>query len=162
LLSQTSAGGALFTLSMPASRNRLLGVRAVAGLAELLVLALVPSFLIPLLSPAIGETYGVGNALIHSVCLFIAGATFFSLAFLLSTVFSDLWRPLLIALSVVAVLALCEQVFRDLSRYSIFRVMNAEVYFRTGELPWLGLLASTAASVAMLYGAAINIAHRDF
>jgi len=40
--------------------------------------------------------------------------------------------------------------------------MNAEVYFRTGELPWLGLLASTAASVAMLYGAAINIAHRDF
>ena len=43
LLSQASGGGALFTLSLPVSRNRLLGVRAATGLAELLVLALVPS-----------------------------------------------------------------------------------------------------------------------
>jgi hypothetical protein len=40
--------------------------------------------------------------------------------------------------------------------------MNGEVYFRTGELPWQGLLASAAASAAMLYAAAMNIAHRDF
>ena len=40
LLSQASGGGALFTLSLPVSRNRLLGVRAATGLAELLVLAL--------------------------------------------------------------------------------------------------------------------------
>ena len=162
LLSQPSGSALLFTLSMPASRNRLLGVRAAAGLAEFLVLAFVPSLLIPLLSPAVGETYGVGNALIHSVCLFIAGAAFFSLAFLLSTVFSDLWRPLLIALSVAVVLGLCESAFRDLSRYGIFGVMSGEGYFRTGELPWLGLLGSAAASAAMLYGAAINIARRDF
>src|SRR5258708_1825514 len=54
LLSQPSGGAVLFTLSMPASRNRVLGVRAAAGLAELLVLAMVPSLLIPLLSPAVG------------------------------------------------------------------------------------------------------------
>ena len=160
LLSQRSGG--LFTLSLPVSRNRLLGVRAVAGLAEFLVIAFIPSLLIPLLSPAVGETYGVPDALIHGVCVFMAGATFFSLAFLLSTVFNDLWRSLLIALSVAVVLALSEQMFRDLSRYGIFRVMSAEVYFRAGELPWEGLLASAAASAAMLYGAAINIGRRDF
>ena len=162
LLSQTSGGAALFTLSLPVSRSRLLGVRAAAGLAELLVLAFVPSLIIPLLSPAVGETYAVRDALIHSACLFIAGAAFFSLAFLLSTVFSDVWRPLLIALSVAVVLAVCGQVFRDLSRYGIFRVMSAEDHFRTGNPPWKGLLASAAASAAMLYGAAINIARRDF
>jgi hypothetical protein len=43
LLSQTSGGAALFTLSMPASRTRLLGVRAATGLAKLLVLAIVPA-----------------------------------------------------------------------------------------------------------------------
>src|SRR5262249_45820481 len=45
--SQASAGGTLFTLSLPVSRNRLLAVRGGAGLAELLVLAVVPSLLVP-------------------------------------------------------------------------------------------------------------------
>ena len=157
-----SGGAALFTLSLPVSRPRVLGIRAAAGLAELLVLMVVPSLLIPLLSPAIGETYSVTNALVHGVCLFIAGATFFSLALLLSTVFNDVWRPLLIALVVAIVLALCEQAFPDLSRYGIFRVMSAEDYFRAGEVPWQGLLVSAAASAAMLYGAAFSIARRDF
>jgi hypothetical protein len=162
LLSQASGGGALFTLSLPATRNRLVGVRAATGLMELLVLALVPSLLLPVLSPMVGQTYGIGDALIHSACMFIAGAVFFSLAFLLSTVFSDVWRPPLIVVCVATVLALFEQVFRDVSRYSLFGIMRAEVYFRGGGLPWLGLLASAAVSVAMLYGAVVNVAHRDF
>jgi len=162
LLSQSSGGGALFTLSLPATRNRLLGVRAATGLAELLALAFVPSLLFPMLSPTIGQTYGIVDALIHSACLFIAGTVFFSLAFLLSTVFSDVWRPLLIALCAAIVLAICENVFRGLSRYSLFRVMSAEVYFRGSGLPWLGLLASAAVSVAMLYAATRNIARQDF
>ena len=37
LLSQAIGGGALFTLSLPVSRERLLGVRAATGLAELAV-----------------------------------------------------------------------------------------------------------------------------
>ncbi len=162
LLSQASGGAALFTLSMPASRGRLIGVRAATGLGELLVLALVPSLLIPLFSPAVGQSYGVGNALVHGSCLFVAGAAFFSLALLLSTVFGDLWRPLLIALAIAVVWAVCQQIFRELSPYSIFRVMNGETYFRRGELPWPGLMASAAASAAMVYGAATNLARRDF
>ena len=162
LLSQASGGGALFTLSLPTSRNRLIGVRAATGLAELLVLAVIPSLVLSVLSPAVGQTYGVGDALVHGACMFIAGAVFFSLAFLLSTVFSDVWRPSLIVLCVATVLALCEQVFRDLSRYSIFQLMSGEVYFRSGGLPWLGLVASAALSVAMLYAAARNIARQDF
>jgi hypothetical protein len=162
LLSQASGGGTLFTLSLPATRNRLLGVRAATGLAELLVLAFIPSLLLPVLSPAIGQAYGIGDALIHSACMFLAGAVFFSLAFLLSTVFSDIWRPPLIVLCGAAVLALCEPVLPGLSRYSLFRVMSAEVYFRGGGLPWLGLFASAAVSVAMLYAATRNIARQDF
>jgi ABC-2 type transport system permease protein len=162
LLAQSSGGGALFTLSLPATRNRLLGVQAATGLAELLVLAFVPSLLLPVLSPTIGQTYGIGDAMVHSACMFIGGAVFFSLALLLSSVFSDVWRPLLILLCVATVLALFEHVFRDMSRYSLFGVMSAEVYFRGGGLPWLGLLASAALSVAMLYAASRNIARQDF
>jgi len=162
LLSQASRGGALFTLSLPVSRNRMLGVRAATGLAELLVLAFVPTLLLPVLSPAVGETYGIADALVHGACLFVAGTVVFSLAFLLSTVFSDVWRPALIAACAAAVVGLCEPFFPDLERHGLFGIMSGEVYFRGGGVPWLGLLASTAVSAAMLYTAGKNIARQEF
>src|SRR5436853_1876269 len=62
------SGGVLFTLSLPVSRRRLLGVRAASGLAELFILILIPSLLIPMLSPAIAERYSIASTLIYSVC----------------------------------------------------------------------------------------------
>jgi ABC-type transport system involved in multi-copper enzyme maturation permease subunit len=162
LLSQVSRGGAIFTLSLPVSRRRLVGVRAVTGLGEILVLALVPSVLVSLLSPAIGESYRLGDALVHGLCVFMAGTVFFSLTFLLSSIFLDIWRPLLIALALAMVLSFIAQLFPGVSSYSVFGVMGAESYFRAGQLPWLGLLVTAAASAIMLHVAALNLARRDF
>ena len=162
LLAQSTRGGALFTLSLPVSRARLLAVRAATGLVELVALAFAPSLILVALSPAIDQSYGVGDALVHSACLVVAGSVFFSLAFLLSTVFSDIWRPLLIALVVAAALAVAGKLVPGLSRFSVFSVMSAESYFRGGGLPWLGLLASAAASLAMLVAATRNIERQDF
>lgn len=155
------SGGAIFTLSLPISRPRLLGVRAATGLAELFVLVFAPSLLMPLLSPAIRQSYGVGTALIHSACFFIAVSVFFSLAFLLSTIFDDPWRPLLIALAIAFALALVDKLLRA-PAFSLYRVMSAETYFRTGHVPWGGLLASAAASALFYYAAVANIVRRDF
>ena len=155
------SGGATFTLSLPISRPRLLGIRAATGLAELFVLVFAPSLLIPLLSPAIRQSYGVGTALIHSACFFIAVSVFFSLAFLLSTIFDDPWRPLLIALAIAFALALVDKLLRA-PAFSLYRVMSAETYFRTGHVPWGGLLASTAVSALFYYAAVANIVRRDF
>ena len=162
LLSQMSGGGALFTLSLPVSRARLLTVRAGTGLAELLALSLVPSLLLPLLSPGVGESYRIEDALVHGMCLFVAGSVFFSLSFLLSTVFTDIWRPLLVALFVAAVLAIGEQFVDGLSRYGLIATMSGERYFRGSGVPWIALLASAALSAAMLYGSSVNLARRDF
>lgn len=162
LLSQMSGGGGLFTLSLPVSRRELVTVRAAAGLAELLLLAVVPSLVISILSPGIGQRYGVGDALVHATCLFVAGAVFYCLSFLLSTVFSDVWRPLLLALLAAGLLALADQFVDGLSRYSVIGAMNGERYFRGGGLPWPGLLISVALSAVMLYSAAVNLARRDF
>jgi hypothetical protein len=155
------SAGSLFTLSLPVSRERLLGVRAAAGLAELFALAFVPSLVIPLLSPSIGESYEVSRALIHGLCLFAAAAVFFSLAFLLSTMFSDPWRPLLIALGIALAIALAGQLFRT-PLLGVFRVMSGEEYFRGARVPWTGLLASAAVASALHYGAVRNFARRDF
>jgi ABC-2 type transport system permease protein len=162
LLSQMSGGGALFTLSLPVSRRRHLAVRGGIGLVELLVLALVPSLLVPLLSPAVGQSYGVGDAIAHAFCLFVGGAVFFSLAFFLSSVFGDVWRPLLIALGTAALLALGEQFVDVLSDHGLIATMSGQKYFRGGGLPWTGLAVSAALSAAMLHGAVRNLARRDF
>ena len=90
------------------------------------------------------------------------GTVFFSMAFLLSTVFADVWRPLLIVVCVSTVLALAEGVFQDAAPIGIFRVMSAETFFRGGGLPWIGLAAAAAASSALLYAATRNIARQDF
>jgi hypothetical protein len=161
-LVSSSGGGALFTMSLPISRHRLVAIRAATGLSELLVIAVVSSLVIPMVSPAVGQTFSVGSASVYALCWFVAGTVFYSLALLLSTVFSDVWRPLLIACGVAFAWALLDFVLRDLAPFSIFRVMSAETYFRTGSLPWLGLIASAAISASVLYGAAVNFARRDF
>jgi ABC-2 type transport system permease protein len=156
-----SSRAALFALSMPASRARVAGVRAATALMELLVLALVPSLLIPLLSPAVGQHYGLGDTAVHSVSLFLAGSVFFSLAFLLSAVFDDLWRPMLItcavALSQTLVGALVGLPFSGM-----LRVMSAESYFRSGQVPWVGLGLALTAGLLMLYAAVAVVERRDF
>lgn len=162
LPSQSSEGSSLFTLSLPVTRNRLLAVRAATALAELLVLALVPAIVLSVLSPTIGQTYSIADGLVHAVCLFVAGAVFFSLAVLMSAVFNDVWRPLLIVLVVVALLAFGEQFFSGWGRYGLFRVMSAETYFRGGGLPVVGLVASATLALAMFYGASVVVNRRDF
>jgi hypothetical protein len=154
-------GGGLFTLSLPVSRNRCSDPGA-TGLAELLTLAVLPSFLLPALSPMIGQACPIEDVLVHGACMFVARSVFFSLTFLLSTVFGDVWRPLLFVIVGAGVLAILEQLFRGLSRCSVFRVMSAETYFRGNGLPWLGLLVSAAVSLSMLLLASRNIARRDF
>jgi ABC-type transport system involved in multi-copper enzyme maturation permease subunit len=161
LLAQASRGGALFMLALPVSRRRLLGVRAAAALAELLILALIPALLIPLLSPAIGQSYSFADAIVHGTCMFIAGSVLFSITFLLSTVFSDVWRPPLIALCLAVVARLLERFFGG-EHLSLLAVMTAESYFRGGGVPWQGLLVSAAVSAALLYAATRTIARQDF
>ena len=152
----------LFTLSLPVSRQRLVSVRAAAGLAELLVIIVVSFLMIPMFSPSVGQSYSIGAALVHALCAFVASAAFFSLAALLSTSFSDIWRPLLIACAAAVVLWIAGEVIADLAPYSIFTLMSGEEYFRSGQVPWIGLLVTASLSAAMLYAAVLNIERRDF
>jgi hypothetical protein len=157
----SAPAGALFTLSLPVSRARLLGVRTATALAEVFALSFGSSLLIPLLSAAIGQHYAIADAVIHSACFFVAVSAFFMVAVFFSTIFDDPWRPPLLALAVAVVLSLLNRAFRR-PAYSGFGVMSAESYFRSGHLPWLGLLAIAVVSAA-LYGVAVAmLRRRDF
>jgi len=159
---QGTRGGALYTLSLPTSRTRLLAVRAGTGLAELAVLAFIPSIVITLLSPTIGQSYSVGDVLVHGLCLFVAGAAVFCLTVFFSTQFADAWSPALLALIVVVVQSAAEFVLPTLRPYTLFRTMSGESYLLDGALPWAGLLVSVTASAVLLLAADRNLRRRDF
>ena len=156
-----SGQATLFTLSLPVSRNRLIGTRAAVGLAELLALAVVPSLVLPLLAPSIGQSYSLVDVLVHGACMFAVGAVFFSLAALLSNEYSDVWRPVMIVCVIAACLGMLEYV-PAFSRYGMFRVMNGETYYRQAGLPWIGLLINAGIAAALLRTAAVKLAQRDF
>jgi hypothetical protein len=151
--------GTMFTLSLPVSRNRWLATRTVIGLGELLALAVIPSLVIPVASTLIGQHYDVSTALVHSLCLFVVCAMFFCFALLFSTMFADTWRPLLFACGIALVAGLLES---EIGFYGFFRVMSGWTYYRTASVPWIGLFVSAAISAALLYGAAVNVARKDF
>ena len=157
LLAQTRGGAAMFTLSLPASRRDLLWSRIGTAFVELAALAILPSVLVPILSPAVGQHYSLIDALVHALCVIAGGTIFFSLATLLSTVFVDIWRPILLSCAVAFGMAVVEASTFSGSPYGIFGAMNAEIYFRTGALPWPGLAVSVMASAAMLYAALLNV-----
>lgn len=160
ILSQ--GGGELYTLSLPTSRRAILFVRAALGFGELLLMTFVPCVIIAVAAPAIGERFAMASALVHATCLFVACGVFFSLALLLSTSYSDVWRPLLIALAAALVVSFVEDMARGVTPFGIFTLMTGESYFRSAHVPWVNLAAAAALSIAMVYAAALNIERRDY
>lgn len=159
LLTETKKGSALFTLSLPVTRKQLLGARIGTGLAQCFAIAMIPPLAIPLLAPAVGQHFSVVDALAHGLCLFFVGALFFSLASFLSTLFGDIWRPLLIGVFIACIAALAQFAAPE---FGVFKVMSGERYFRSGALPWMGLVTSAVLATALLYSAAETLERRDF
>lgn len=159
LLSESTKGSALFTLSLPITRKQIIGARTMTGLAQCLLIAIIPPLSISILAPTIGQQFTVVDALAHGICLFFVAAVFFSLASFLSTLFGDLWRPMLISIGIACAIAMLSF---TVPQIRLFSVMNGESYFRTGTLPWAGMLTSAVLATALLYSAAETLERRDF
>lgn len=157
-----SRRGGIYTLSLPVSRTRLVLTRTLVVTAEVFALAMVPPLLLPVLSPAIGESYAFTDALAHGFALFAGGAALFGIALLMSAIFDDVWRPILVVIGVGMIVVLIEEVSPQLGRLTMFSVMSGESYYRGNGMPWFGMAISVAASAALVWGAVVTVARRDF
>jgi hypothetical protein len=149
--------GALFSLALPVPRGRWIGTRAGTAVAELFVLAVAPSVTFAVLAPRVGEQFAATEALVYGLSAFAGASLFLGLALLLSTLFNDVWRPLL--LTCVSALAIGVAVPRG---HGLFLAMGGSSYFFSGTLAWPELLVSAAAASGLGYAAAARIARRDF
>ncbi|HJR71363.1 MAG TPA: hypothetical protein VKA43_15070 [Gammaproteobacteria bacterium] len=155
-----SGSGALFSLALPVSRGRWIGTRAAAGLAELFVLALVASVAVPVVASLAGEQFGLAEAAVYGACAFVGASLFFAVAMFFSTLFNDVWRPLL--LTCLAALAVATAGLLLPENGGLFAAMRGGSYFYDGGLPWAELLVSAAGAAGLIYAAAANVARRDF
>jgi hypothetical protein len=155
-----SGSGALFSLALPVSRERWIGTRAGLGVAELFVVALAPSIALPLLAPLVGEQFSFVDAVVYGFCAFIIASLFFGVAVYLSTLFNDVWRPLLLTCLVALALATVGLLLPE--NRGLYAAMAGGGYFYDGSLPWAELLLGAAGAAALVYAAAANIARRDF
>jgi ABC-2 type transport system permease protein len=162
IVSQAARGGGLFTLSLPVSRQRLVLTRAGMALGELSVLALVPALTLSLVSPAVGQGYGVGDALIHGVCLFLGGTVFYAIPFLISSLTEHVWVPPLAMIATAVVITTLRAFNPGITQLTLAPIVSAESYFRGGGLPWPGLLIAAGVSTLFIYVAVRNVARRDF
>jgi hypothetical protein len=155
-----SGSGALFSLALPVSRRRWIQTRAGLGLAELFVVTLAPSLALTVLAPLVGEQLSLSECVVYGACAFVVASLFFSASVFLSTVFNDVWRPLL--LTCLAAIAIAAIGMALPEGHGLFAAMAGESYFYDASLPWPELLLSGAGAVALVYAAAANIARRDF
>jgi hypothetical protein len=154
--------GAIFTLTLPVSRRRLMAVSITTELLELGGLALIPMLSIVLLAPTVGETYAIGDAVVHGLHVFVGGVVFYGLARLLATVLDDRASPILITLTLAVIVAQCARFVPMAEPFNPTGVMVGESYFRTGTPAWAGLLACLAGAAALLYVSLRAIDRRDF
>jgi len=160
LLSQTAASR-LFTLSLPVSRERLLAARAAAGLGQMLALTVVPALVIVLVSPLVGRSFPLLEALAYALCAFVGSAVFFSVAFFFSSLFGSVWAPIVLTLCAGAALGALDRI-TGADRFSLIRMVHGESYFRGHGLPWPMLAVSLAVSATLLYAGTRLVARQDF
>ncbi len=162
VVAESARGSALWTLSLPLSRRRLLGVRAAVGALELLALALVPSLLVPALSPLIGKSYPLTTAVAYALIMYGGGLVLYTFTLLLSNIFGDQLKPIIIGLAVVFALGLLSLFSKTLADYGLYAVMSGQRLYFEGTPPWAGLAASLAAAAALYLLALRVLERRDF
>jgi ABC-2 type transport system permease protein len=156
LLEEASGGSASFTLSLPVTRARLVSVRAAVGVAEVCVLAFVPTAAVLGLAPLLHESYAVGDAIRFSMQWAAAGAVLFAVAFQFSTWLSGAYASLTGSIIAVGAYALAVNLtpVQQVPALNVFALMGR-------SHPDLLRLAGTGLASAVIIAASAWVTDRQ-
>jgi ABC-2 type transport system permease protein len=164
---EKAAGVAGFTLSLPVSRQQLVMVRAAVGVAEVIMLAVVPSLLIWAISALTGNQYPLGDAISHAILMVGGGLIFYGLGVLLSHLMQGELSVPTLGLGSCLALYLAFQLL-ELETYNPFDLMSGKHYLDpqtfllVGALPWLPLCLFFVIALGMVFISARIAESRDF
>ncbi len=121
---EKATGAALYSLGLPVTRLRLFFIRAALACAEAFALGLVSAFLIPIVSPFVGESYPFGQALAFGALTSAAGLVIVAAGLLLSEMFEGEFTATAVGLCALTIIFLSYKA-ETLSGWNVFDVMSA-------------------------------------
>lgn len=157
----SAAPGVAYALSMPISRRRLAGVRMAIGFLELAAAAILGSLLVSALARTQAQSFPIRDTLIHAWLALVGVAALYGLFVFLSATVGELNKAMLGG-AVLLLYGLLTFLIDGVRRYSVFRLMTGDTYFLTGEIPWAGVVACCAFSLAMMLASVRIVEGRDF
>ena len=156
LVREKVLGSADFTLSLPVTRRRLVGVRAALGVSQSLILGLLPFVSVPLLSLVMGKSYPYTQTLLFAFLMTVGGIVYFCLGFFLSTALAGEYAPAAIGVLMLILVNQFSRQFEVLKPFnpqdflSGLHYLDKSTYFLEGPLPWSGIAVSLACAVTLL------------
>lgn len=142
LLREKAVGASSFTLALPVSRARLMGVRIATGFVEAMALVIVPWIAMFLIGSIVGKTHDFGQASFYIILLAGGGLLFFAIALLVSSLVEGEYTAPVVSYGVVIAIAVAFS-DRSLRAYNPWAfIMGAEYYDRrtallVGPIPWM-------------------------
>lgn len=169
LIREKAVGESSFTLSLPVSRTRLLGIRIIVGMLQAILAAVLPWVAIVFITNNAGKPFPVSQAALYLLLLVSGGLVYFALAILISTVIEGEYTVPAIAygLTVLTVILFGNISYTD-PYLNIGKFMTGGFLFDTRtyllrpEIPWPGLIACWSAAALMLFVSIKITARYDF
>jgi ABC-type transport system involved in multi-copper enzyme maturation permease subunit len=160
LMQERAQGTAGFTLSLPVSRSRLIGIRALVGLAEVFALALVPAITIAVWSPMTGQSYPLAQSLQFTILWSIGGSAILGITILFSAIVASEYSAWILCFCSVMLYSAAVNI-TGLQRFpslDLFKTMSGSgmPYFDfsrhtlSGPLPWISLLVFLAIALSFI------------
>ena len=157
-LSREAAHGTSgFTLSLPISRLRVFGSRAIVAIGELFALTLIAMIAIVVGSRIMQLPYPIDHGITHLATLFAGGLVFLAAALCLSEFTEGENTPVVIALGAVGLLYFLMQPYVDGAPLDWFAIPFAVPKLMAGppdinsvrDISWVGLAASLSAAAIL-------------
>lgn len=169
LMREKAVGASSFTLALPVTRKRLMGVRIAVGLLQAVSLAAVPWTAILLLSWLAGSPFSVLQAGHYVSLLISGGVVYFAFAILISSVIEGEYTAPSIVYGLTILTGLLFGNVEWLKPYvDIWRLMGGDnhidkqTFVLTGSFPWTGAVACVCIAAAMLLASVSIINRHEF
>lgn len=169
LTQESAKGSTTFTLSLPVRRRRATGTHAAVVCLELLVLAIVPATVLPVVSPLVNGSYSWGEAVCRGLLLACGGFVVFAASFAVSAMSESVYVPVAVTVAALVGLGSLLEPYKDgvkgpfvFRAIDLLKLVAGPPDFSWQTVPWAGLMVSLLLTAAFVVTAIRVIDTRDY
>lgn len=169
LVRERAVGTSPFTLALPVSRTRLIGVRMALVIFQAISLAVIPWIAIIVITHLAGSPILLSQAAFYLLLLISGGLIYLAMAILISSLIEGEYTAPAVAYGLTILTGI---VFGNVSRLrpylDIWRFMGGDnhldksTYLLVGPFPWAGASACLFIAAAMLFSSVLAIQRQEF